>query len=673
MRKRHKKTRIKTQSKAPAPQLMTVLGFLLLGSVLPLYGELPLNLTLYLTVLFGVHLLVQRHSRLRPGRFVILVLTFVSVWMVFRQFHTLFGYQAGVALLAVMLALKLLETRSERDFYIAVILGLFFLVTQFLLNQSMYLALYALLIILGLLAVLIRYNRCASASMPYLLRLSGVLLVQSVPLVAIMFLLFPRLNAPLWGLKLDLTQGITGLSDSMAPGSVNKLIRSQETAFRAEFFGPPPDRDMLYWRGPIFWKTDGYRWFGNGGNELLETNEDPVESRGEGVYSYRLILEPHGKRWILALDLPVEAPRGSRLTADYQLLNDKPVNQRRQYLVTSVTSMRTTEITDAERTAALQSPARVSTRMLALVKDWQARARTQKDIVRYALHFFNKEPFVYTLTPPRLYGDTTDQFLFETRAGFCEHYASAFSQLMRIAGVPSRVVTGYLGGEYNALGNYFIVSQSDAHAWSEIWLAGEGWVRVDPTAAIAPERIIKQILYEDAADGAPVNFRLDKSGSINAMIRRIRLSLDALNTQWHIWVLGYNTGRQAQLLSWLGLSHWGMYGASGLMLLVLVLFLGVFAHLMIRKKTSRKDRVTGSYNLFCRRLSALGIQRSRHEGPEDFAVRATRMRPDLGADIKIISSLYSRLRFSGRGTPDQIEKLEDGVRRFRPGKAREKA
>lgn len=643
-----------------------MLGILLFGSAIPLYAHLPVELALYLSLLFGTHLLTQRYPRVRPGRFVILGVTLVSVWMVYREFHTLFGYQAGIALLAVMLALKLLETRSERDLFLVVILGFFFLVAQFLLNQSMYMALYALLLVLGMLAVLVRHVCSAPTTMSYLFKLSGLLLVQAIPLVAIMFLLFPRLSTPLWDLKLGSVQGITGLSESMAPGSVNQLIKSREPAFRAEFFGPVPDTALLYWRGPVFWKTDGNRWFGREPGQQVVVGLDLKKFGKKDIYQYRLILEPHGKHWILALDLPARAPLDTRLTADFQLLSKKPVNQRRQFLLESVTSVPTNEITGDERTAALQLPTRVSARTQELVKEWQEHAGSQDEIVHFALNYFNKENFIYTLSPPPVSGDVTDQFLFETRSGFCEHYASAFSLLMRIGGVPSRVVTGYLGGEYNALGDYLIVRQSDAHAWSEVWLQDKGWMRVDPTAAIAPERIHQQILFEVEKSGLPVSYRLNESSLLGSVFRDVTHSLDALNTKWHIWVLAYDGGRQTRLLNWMGFNRANKYMMGVLMLMMLALFFIVLVYLMSRKQGSRIDPVTRLYNQFCRRLGLLGIVRGQCEGPQDFAARAAGLRPDLNADIMNISTLYAALRFSGRGSPRQFEQFKVNVRQFKP-------
>jgi transglutaminase-like putative cysteine protease len=648
--------------KTPDPRTMTGLGLLLLGANLPLFRELPSAITLYLSALFATHLARQRFARLRFGRWLLVPLTIAAIWLVLRQFHTLFGYQAGLSLFALMLALKLLESRSERDFYVTVVLGLFFLVSQFLLDQSMYLALYALLIVLGILALLLQHNRQRPAPGRRALGFALATLLQALPLMAVLFLLFPRLGGPLWSLDLKGTSGITGLSDSMAPGSINRLIRSEEPVFRADFDGPPPEREQLYWRGPVLWRSDGFRWT-RGTPATLAPPELQAFSQ---ALRYRLILEPHNKPWVLALDLPANTPDGTRMTADFQLIADRPIDQRRQFELESVTLYNTGDLAEPELRAALQLPGNITPRMRALVAGWRAVEKDREAVVRQALDHFHREAFVYTLTPPLPGANPTDGFLFETRAGFCEHYAAAFTLLMRIAGIPSRVVTGYLGGEYNELGNYLMVRQAEAHAWSEVWLERRGWVRIDPTAAVAPERVMQEISLGDDAPGSPVSFRIEDGGLLDSTLRRLRMALDALNTRWHIWVLGYDARRQARFLGWLGLDFLEPLGIGLVMAAALALIMIALGFGLLQQRNKRSDSVTALYDLFCRRLAAVGIARAADEGPEDFARRAARARVDLKPAIRRISALYCRLRYSGRGTAEQLRELRRLVRGFRP-------
>ncbi len=652
----------KATEQIPSARIQTGLGLLLLGAALPLYSDLPGAVTLYLSALFAAHLALQRYPRLRFGRWLLVLPTIAAIWLVLHQFHTLFGYQAGISLFALMLALKLLESRSERDFYVTVVLGLFFLVSQFLLDQSMYLALYALLIVVGMLALLLQHNRQRPVARRRALGFALATLLQALPLAAVLFLLFPRLSGPLWSLDLEGTSGVTGLSDSMAPGSINRLIRSEEPVFRADFDGPPPDRELLYWRGPVLWYSDGYRW----SRGTPATHRPPQLRAFSHSLRYRLILEPHGKPWVLALDLPTNTPGGTRMSADFQLIADRPIDQRRQFELESVTTYNTGALEESTRRAALQLPGNITPRMRSLVADWRSAAEDSAAVVQQALDHFNREAFVYTLTPPLAGANPTDGFLFKTRSGFCEHYAAAFTLLMRIAGIPSRVVTGYLGGEYNKLGNYLMVRQAEAHAWSEVWLQGRGWVRVDPTAAVAPERILQEISLGDDAPGSPVSFRIEHGGFLDSTLRRLRMALDALDTRWHIWVLGYDAPRQARFLGWLGLDFLEPLGIGLIMAAALALLMIALGFGLLRQRNRRVDPVREFYNLFCRRLAAVGVARAAHEGPEDFARRAARARADLKPAIRRISALYCRLRYSGRGTAEQLMELRRLVRGFRP-------
>jgi transglutaminase-like putative cysteine protease len=583
--------------------------------------------------------------------------------LVLQQLHTLLGFRAGHSVLALMLALKLLECRRERDFYVAVVLGLFFIVATFLVNQSWHLAVYALALVLGLVAVLERHNRGSRCPWAPGMRFGARALLQAAPLAAVLFLLSPRLEVPLWNLPLDRTVGITGLSDSMQPGSISRLVASDETAFRADFDGPVPAPAQRYWRGPVFRHFDGRRWSpgrGRQGAPAIRTLVEPL--------AYRVLLEPHGKRWVLALDLPVSAPPGTRLTADAQLLSAEPLRQRRRYQLRSVLAYATGPLSDSERAAALQLPGNVTSRMATLAASWRGASGEAAGAVRRGLEFLRREAFVYTLSPPRLGANPTDAFLFETRAGFCEHYASAFTLMMRLAGVPSRVVTGYLGGEYNAVGGHLVVRQSDAHAWSEVWLDGGGWTRVDPTAAVAPERVLRRIDPGVETAGAPVRFVGAEGHLLTRLAEGVRLTLDALNTRWDLWVLGYDSRLQGQILGWLGL---GRLAREGLWLVTAAgagLVVSLLGLVLLRGRPRPTEPLTRLYRLFCHRLAAVGLARAGHEGPRDFALRAATLRPDLAPSIERISALYCRLRFSGRGCREDLLELRREVRGFRPGR-----
>jgi transglutaminase-like putative cysteine protease len=644
----------------PGREFLALLAVLYLG-MLPLFSEFTWRIVLYITALFTLAAAVRRYPRLRPHRLLLLLLTLGSIALVLTQFHTVFGYQAGIALYALMLSLKTVESRSYRDFYVLYILGLFLMVAQFLLHQGMGLAAGFLGLFVALNAILVHLNRAGANAPVRALRQSGVLLLQALPLAAVLFLLFPRLSSPLWSIDVGARTGVTGLSDQMEPGSVNRLILSREPVFRVEFAGSTPTADLLYWRGPVFWHTDGRRWSGGPPSSVPA----PLRERDDKV-DYRLILESTGKPWIPALDLPDTAPPGVRLSGDRQLIALKAVSDRKQYRLSSYTRYHTGPLEDGPRRAALQLPDSVDSRVRDLARGWRRDSGGDRGVVDLALRHFNQQPFVYTLNPPVIPGDMVAGFLFDTRAGFCEHYAASFTLLMRLAGIPSRVVTGYLGGEYNGLGDYILVRQSDAHAWSEVWLPQSGWTRIDPTAAVAPQRVLHGIVPEQGDQGAPAMFALDGGGMWTGLGRRLVFALDALNTNWHLWILDYDHRRRGDILSWLGLSFLDERGIGLLMVALSAAIVVLIWWNMQKQGGFKEDPVINLYRLFCRRLGAVGIEKSDREGPLDFAKRASRLRPDLGPDIRRIIDLYIRIRYRGARSEPLLKRFRLEVRRFKP-------
>lgn len=654
----------------PSTVLLFDLAIVLLLISTPLFFEFPLTLTFYIIILYALHFLGVIFKRWRITRWLPSIFMLIGIAIILKYYRTIVGYEAGVALFTMLLGPKLLEIRQRRDFSASITLGLFLIVLQFLLNQTLFKALYMLPLVMALIAILIQSNRAKPLPRYIAFNQALRMVAQALPLMVIAFTLFPRLTEPLWALtlKLDRLSSRTGLSEDMTPGSINQLILSQEIAFRAELKnGTRLPEWNLYWRGPVLWRTDGLRWYGNAPYnmsrpELLINKESRID--------YRIIQEPHGKRWILALELPAEVSRDTILTADFQVHSHNPIDQRNQYFLTSFIDYRTRFISSPERTAALQFPTRVATmRIRNLIASWKQKAQNDpRRIVDQALEYFRREHFVYTLSPPPLGKDGIETFLFATKAGFCEHYAGAFTLLMRIAGVPSRVVTGYLGGEYNDLGNYYLVRQEYAHAWSEVWLEDVGWMRVDPTTAVAPERIQHVITDEENANVA-ANSQFIDFKSLNQIWRKFDLVIDAINTRWHIWVLGYDTDKQAALLETLGLGFLDHVGIAILMMLItfilIIVLIGILAN---QRQVESKDAPERLYRRFCKRLATVGILKPDREGPQDFANRVARRRPDLAAEVLNIVNLYIQLRYSQHARLSDLQALEQRLAAFRPRK-----
>jgi len=634
--------------------------------VLPHLPRLPWWLIGFVAAAALLGLLLLRHPQRQLPRALLLLVTVAGGGGVLLHYDTLLGKNAGVALLVVMLLLKLLEVRNPRDARLVVFLCYFLVITNFLFSQSLAMAAYMFAATLVITAALASGAAAGTNTPPgQYLRLAAVLLGQAAPLTLVLFLFFPRIEGPVWGLPEDAWAGMTGLGDSMTPGALSKLVQSEAPAFRARFTGRTPRAEQRYWRGPVLWHTDGRTW--TAGKLELPPDLTEVSPRSDAAtFEYSITLEPHNKHWLLALDIPVQISIPAIHTPDFQMLAYRPVRKRTRYMATSSTGIDTGPLDSMQRTAALQLPDGVSARVRNLARGWRGHGASDAAVVQQALAHFSEQDFVYTLEPPLLGADPVDAFLFTTRRGFCEHYAAAFVVLMRSAGIPARVVTGYLGGEYNPLGDYWLVRQSDAHAWAEVWLPGGGWRRVDPTAAVAPGRIEHPLDTGSGLAAAAAGFRIPATDLLGHSLRRLRYLLDAMNNQWHEWVLSYGPQRQLEFLAALGLDRasWIHMGLA-LLLLTGTLLLGIATWMLLRQPAPA-DPVQRAWLLFCKRLAHHGLARQPGEGPRDFALRVAAARPALAGQVNAITGLYVALRY-GKPAGDveaDTARLRRLVRRF---------
>ena len=646
-----------------APLTLTALLWLTLTLTLaaaPHASELPVWLAPAFIVIAGWRGLIAVYHWSPPPRWALLALALLATAGVVVTYRTLFGRDAGVALLTVMTACKLLETRGLRDGVVLVLLGYLLVMSNLLFSQDIPMVAYLLAVVtLMLVSQMLIHRQHAGLAALAPLRLAGKMVLAAIPVMLVLFVLFPRIPGPLWGLPKDAYQGRTGLSGEMEPGTISQLIQSGDVAFRVRFTGAMPPPAQRYWRGPVLWNFDGRRWTLR--DEPLSQTPIPFIQEGPAL-DYAVIMEPNNQRWLLALDLPANLPPRARMTPSFQLLRDQPVNEAYRYEVRSYPQYRTGELTAAERFMGLRLPPRSNPRARELAEEWRARDPQPEALVNAALALFREQSFYYTLSPPLLGFHSVDEFLFRTRQGFCEHYASAFVFLMRAAGVPARVMTGYLGGERNEMGEYLIVRQSDAHAWAEVWLEDRGWVRVDPTAAVAPNRV-QQGLYGALPDANEVPF-LARRGGDYQWLRQLALGWDALNIRWNEWVLAYGPDRQKEFLSGLG------FGAIdwGEMTVAMVGILGGLAliFLLLRWRSRlHPDPVARAWQRFCARLARRGLQRGVHEGPLDFTERAVAQKPEQAGLIREIGQLYARLRYGPTAPSAEVRRLQRLTWRFR--------
>ena len=613
-----------------------------------------------------------------PPRWLKLTLAFSAFAGVAVVHETIFGRNAGVALLLVMLCLKLLEMQKRRDFIIAVSLGYFVVITGFLYSQSMLMAVYMFGTILVLTSALILSNRLECAPLDRsTLRLAGVMLLQAIPLTLFLFVLFPRLPTPMWGLPEDAFGSQTGLSNHMSPGQISSLSDNNSVAFRVQFDSPMPAPSQLYWRGPVFSHFDGKTWSGDPAIVIV----DPGTQAGKDAAFYRqnligygeevrygVTLEPNNQRWLFALEMPTRLPPHSHFSDGFELLANEPVKKLIHYQLRSQLRYGLESQSLSNRHRYLQLPSNVGARaqqlMLQLLTNIAYQNNRDEKIVAAILNYFRQQPFYYTKQPPPLAKDPIDQFLFETHQGFCEHYASAFTFLMRAAGIPARVVTGYQGGEFNTLGDYLIVRQSDAHAWSEVWLSGKGWTRVDPTSVIPPQRTLdNEQLQRQGGRNSAGRINLSWLGSA---WREMKFAWDNANHYWNMWVIGYNSHKQDSVLSWLGLDGFGIQGVIIVLFGALFLLIALAAFNLLYRNPRPRDPAQKTYQRFCRKLARLGLHKSANEGAAHFAQRAVAAHPELAEPIHHITDLYNGIRYADDAGKHATAQLREAVKGFRP-------
>jgi protein-glutamine gamma-glutamyltransferase len=646
------------------PQLKWICACLALA-LLAHVGTIPLWLLGAVCATAAVRLGLAARGKGVPARGIRLLIAGASIGLLFVQLRTFNGLAAGTALLSLIAGLKLLETHSRRDIHVITMIIYFLSLAALLRGESFWLLGYLVGVCWLTTATLLRLT--ISTPLPAWrrsVRYSGRILAQALPLAAIFWVFFPRFDGPLWPMREDRHSAESGLSDSMSPGDITELALSDEIAFRVHFIAATPAPRERYWRGPVLHDFDGHTWRRADFGPLHAPGLSPLG----GAYQYILSLEPHQHNWIIVLDWPMrwDLQRGF-LTSDYMLVQPTPVSQPIDVHATSYSRVQITEpLSAAMRRRDTRLPAGRNSRTLQLSQQLRNAHPDDMDYVSAVLDLFRRQPFFYTLTPPQLGENSVDEFLFDTKRGFCGHYASAFATLMRAAGIPARVVTGYQGGTFNRFADYWILRQSDAHAWDEIWVEGRGWLRVDPTSAVAPERV-ERGLGEVLAAGESLGSRWQRR---TPWITDMRLRLDALHQLWRERILRYDQRSQNKLLLLLRIPE----PDGQKLVLVMAVGLGValcWLTWQVRRELQppTKDPLVRAYDSLCRKLAAIGLPRKAHEGAEAYAARIAELRPDLAAALTALCRGYSQLRYGAARTSDAQLSFISGVRAFHPRRA----
>lgn len=627
------------------PLLIIGTTILLWAVVAPHFFHLKTPLLLIYSGLILWRFLAIFIPKIRPTKgiiFATLVLVLIAYWQLYK---IPLGRDSAIALLVAMLGLKVLEIKIRRDLYITIFLGYFAIITQFLFNSNLFFSLYLFTILFALTFVLLQMNQVDQTILwKQNFKTVGMLLAQAIPIGLMVFVLFPRFEGPLWKLNIPENHAKTGLSDEMNPGSIGDLSQSNALAFRASFKGHVPPASERYWRGPVLWDTNGKIWKAGRAISSRKLNYQPLSEK----YDYQITLEPSYKRWLFALDLPATVPKGAQVTDDYRLLLEHPLTQRKIYDMSSYTQFKNIQLNQRELQRALELPNNIQPRVHQFAKKIADSTNTPKEALDKILQYFNQNPFYYSLRPPILGEHPTDEFLFETKKGFCGHYSSAFAILSRAMGIPARVVTGYQGGEYNPRGNYFIVRQNRAHAWVEVWLKDKGWTRYDPTAAVAPERIEEDFEYNE--EGA-VSFNMDPN-FIAQLYKEAGWMVDTIQLRWQQWVVNFDNRQQQQFFKKFGLENLALekiiMGAVGFALFILTLAMSLFLY----QERIHKPAVIQIFNRFCKKIQKIGITHQANEGPDDFLKRILKQKPALKSKVKPIIQHYIALRYAA---PNKVE------------------
>lgn len=658
---------------------ITVLAFLFAAS--PHLLAMPIWLATGI-LMAGLWRIASAWLNWRPPHWSIrIVLTLVALAMVVVAFGTLWGRRAATALLCVMMAAKLMEMFKTRDARQIAALSFFLIGAQFLFGQQLSLFAYLLIACWLATSAMVYIQRDEDRPTPTTstktanettIRTSGsiiggwarelksglVLMLLAIPFALVLFALFPRLASPLWGLPEDALDGRTGLSEEMSPGSIASLFADDSPAFRVQFERARPSQQDLYWRGPVLWRFDGNTW-----RRLFFSNREPEHTppRENPALQYTVQLEPNERRWMFTLDYPVAWTDEARLTADFQLIRQRPVTRLISYDVASQPDfVDSPELMRTLRQVALSLPEDQNPRTRARAAEFRQQYPDDRELINAVLRWFNEDEFFYSLETAPLGWHGADEFLFDLKTGYCEYYASAFAILMRAAGIPARIVTGYQGGFWQQSSQYLLVRQSDAHAWVEVWLPETGWTRIDPTAAVSPSRII-----ENARSA--LNEPLGWFESAWAM--RLRNEYDRLQHYWNQWVLGFNAGRQQQFLSRIGLGNISTPMMALLIACLAIITIAPIAFLL-RGLGQGRLRITPAeraWKRIGRRLKKNRLKPHAGETALEFAHRSS-VHLNNGDELIEVAHLFYELHYAPPRADDEhrLSKLQKLAKIWRP-------
>ncbi|MGK0442926.1 MAG: transglutaminase-like putative cysteine protease [Pseudohongiellaceae bacterium] len=635
-----------TQWQMPRASLLWLLLAQLLV-ILPLLKYLPVWLLLgYVACVFW-RFQIYRGIFNHPGGYLKTTVVLIGFLVVYYSFGTLIGLEATTSLLLVAFSLKLVECQRKRDCLLLCLLCFLLIAVTFLYEQSLLYSLYLFLCLPAITMTMQSLHFSVESKYSFFdIKKSLIIFVQTVPLMIVLFLVFPRFE-PFWQITLPNQQASVGVGNVLSPGDITQLTKDSSLAFRATFENTPPNKNEMYWRGVVLSDFDGRSWRQN--EDLFQNRQYRPDDKksSDGVdYRYTIIQEPSHRPLLFSLAVATSSSQGVSTTNDYLLAYKHNIFERISYRVESdINIKRREQLPQWLRGKETKLTGKGNPRARRFANAEYSKLASDEAYVSAILAYFAQQKFYYSLHVPQLGKNSIDEFLFDSRVGYCGHYASSFVFLMRAAGLPSRVVGGYLGGEINPLTSTVLVHQFDAHAWAEVWLAGKGWVRVDPTLQVAPDRVLNSV-HDLPSTAAQFNAQMPLSAirfKHLAWVNYLRLKFDELDYRWANMVLQYKGDTQLVFLQQLlgEVSTPRIFGFFAIVLLPLIAWI-MFDYLK-RLFNSTLSYEEKKYQKLCALMSRMGVERQPYEGPIDYVRRVERSGYDLKKSA--IRHLQSATRF----------------------------
>jgi protein-glutamine gamma-glutamyltransferase len=660
-----------TKPSGSADRLPSRLVYWLLGSmvytVLPLIFFLSIWVVAFAAAVFAWRGWIELRNRPIPSIWPRVFLMLVLILGLLIEQQTILGRDAGSALLVGLLSIKLLEVKTSRDYVIAAYSSYILILSNLLFSQSVLMFGYMLTALTVVSTALMKgqIGPESSNSFRMLSRPALRLLFQAVPIAAVLFFFFPRLQSQ--GI-FQIQKNTSGLSEVMKPGDISDMSLDQTIAFRVNF----PNKETvaasdLYWRGFILWDTDGKEWRIK--HPAPIRNRASLQTHGKPIVQ-EITLMPHTQHWLFALDYPLNTPQRSRMFAGQIIQSQSRIYSKFAYEVSSDLQSTPQEGSEEILYRCIQLPKTIHPEIVQFVQDLKSRATSSDDFVRLVLQHFQQGGFTYTTQPGRYGEDPVHEFLFKRKQGFCEHYAGAFALLMRLANIPSRVVSGYQGGEYNSYGGFWVIRQANAHAWCEVWLQGRGWIRVDPTSVVSPNRIQQGIEAIFEQQNTPEGLLANQQNPnrkdwrpewLKKASKEVRMRRDQVDYTWDGWMLDFNSDGQKEFFSQINITRTGSMLLIAITIPLIVILLWGIQALWLKRKIS-EEPIQDLYLSFCDRLAASGMNRESCEGPIDFTRRAAHRFPSEKHTLEEIGWLYASLRYGQiQSQKHLVDQLSDKI------------